>query len=105
MLQEPSGLMLAAFTTAANGMAVQSQRLDAIAASVASSGVAAAPAAPAGNGAQPVRIGALPVGDDALGSMVSMNEVALAYRLNAAVLATADDMLGTLLDMIPPDKR
>lgn len=97
--------MFPALSIAANGMAVQSQKLDAIAASVAANGVAATQAAPAANGAQPVRIGALPVGEDALGSMVSMAEAESAYRLNAAVLATADDMLGTLLDMIHPDDR
>jgi len=37
--------------------------------------------------------------------MASMREVETAYRLNAAVFATADEMLGTLLDVIQPENR
>jgi flagellar basal-body rod protein FlgC len=61
--------------------------------------------APAPSPASPVRIGSLPVGE-AIESLVSLKEVELAYKLNAAVIKTADEMLGTLLDMLdPPDER
>ena len=82
-------------------MAAQSQRVEAVALTVASLGASApagtmqvAPVAPVA----PVRIGALPVGDP-LESVVTLVEAQHAYRANAAVLGTATDMLDTLLDI------
>jgi flagellar basal body rod protein FlgG len=95
--------MLPALSIAANGMAVQSQRLDGIAAAVASTGATADTSANAPGGGAPVRVASLPVGDP-IENMVSMNEVESAYRLNAAVFATADEMLKTLIDVIQPGK-
>jgi flagellar basal body rod protein FlgC len=88
---------------AASGMAAQSRRIEAAARSIASMGTAQSNAAGA-TGAPPVRIGALPVGDP-IESVVTLIEAEQAYRMNAAVLKTADDMLGTLLDAVDPDEK
>jgi flagellar basal-body rod protein FlgC len=97
--------MLAALTIASNGMAVQSQRLEAIAASVAGTG-ATRSSGDSGAGPSPVRIGALPA-DGPIENMVSLKEAEMAYRMNAVVFATASDMLETLLDILdsPTDNR
>lgn len=95
--------MIQVFAIASNALAVQSQKLGEIAAAVASTGVTAqganAPERPS-----PVRIGALPVGD-AAESMVSLKDVELAYKMNAAVISTAAEMLDSLLDAVDPDQR
>jgi flagellar basal body rod protein FlgG len=88
---------------AATGMAAQTRRIEAAARSIAS--MALTPSAGTGvTGAAPVRIGALPVGDP-IESVVTLIEAEQAYRMNAAVLKTADDMLGTLLDAVDPDEK
>lgn len=101
--------MLPALTTASNALQVQSQRAAEIASAIATMGatpaVSAGGSAGAAAGTPPVRIGALPI-DDPTEAFVSLKEVELAYKLNAAVIKTADEMLGSLLDMLdPPDER
>ena len=92
--------MLQVFTIASNALLVQGRKLEEIAAAVASTG-----AKPQQTDApQPVRIGSLPVGDT-LEPMVSLKEVELAYKMNAAVIATADEMFDALLDAIHPDDK
>lgn len=93
--------MIQVFAIASNALAVQSQKLAEIATAVASTG-ATAPTTT--ERPTPVRIGALPVGD-AIENMVSLKEVELAYKMNVAVIATAADMLDSLLDAVDPDKR
>lgn len=97
--------MLQVFAIASNALQVQSQKLVEIASAVASTGAtpSSGPSAP-GAPSTPVRIGSLPVGDP-IESMVSLKEVELAYRMNAAVISTASDMFDSLLDAIHPDKR
>lgn len=99
--------MFPALTTASNALQVQSQRAAEIASAIATMGAAPAASAPGNAGAaastSPVRIGALPI-DDAQ-AFVSLKEVELAYKLNAAVIKTADEMLGTLLDMLDPAEK
>lgn len=95
--------MLNVFAIASNALQVQSQKLTEIATAVAATGATTSTPAPAPETSPPVRIGALPV--DAVESMVSLKEVELAYRLNAAVFAAADEMLGSLLDAIHPETR
>jgi flagellar basal body rod protein FlgC len=103
-----SPAMFSALTTASNALQVQSQRAAEIASAIASNGATVAPKSGASTtptSASPVRVGALPMGDT-LESFVSLKEVELAYKLNAAVIKTADEMLGSLLDMLdPPDQR
>ena len=96
--------MFPAITIATNALAVQSQKLSEIAHSVASIG-ATPPGAgtQAPDGAPPVRIGSLPVGD-AIESMVSLKDVEVAYRMNAAVVSTAFEMFDALLDVVGPEK-
>lgn len=48
-----------------------------------------------------VRVASLPVGDP-VESMVTLVEAENAYRMNAAVLEVASDMLDTLLDAFEP---
>ncbi len=100
--------MFPALTTASNALQVQSQRAAEIASAIATMGAAPAASAPGNAGAaastSPVRIGALPI-DDATQAFVSLKEVELAYKLNAAVIKTADEMLGTLLDMLDPAEK
>jgi flagellar basal-body rod protein FlgC len=100
--------MFPALTTASNALQVQSQRAAEIASAIASNGATASAQSSGANApapASPVRIGSLPVGDT-LESLVSLKEVELAYKLNAAVIKTADAMLGSLLDMLdPPNQR
>ncbi|MTD93323.1 hypothetical protein GIW81_03115 [Hyphomicrobium sp. xq] len=87
-------------STAANAMAVQSQRLEAVAQAIASTRptVGPAPGAPG----TPVRIGALPLGD-AIENITTLAEVELAYRANAAVIGTALVLIDTLLELVEPD--
>lgn len=94
--------MLQVFTIASNALLVQGRKLEEIAAAVASTGAKAAP--PKTEAPQQVRIGALPVGDQ-IEPMVSLKEVELAYKMNAAVIATADDMFDALLDAIHPEEK
>ena len=95
--------MLNAINTAANAMVVQSQKLDAIAQSIASIGATPPANGPQGNPATPVHIGALPLGD-AIETIVSLKEVELAYRMNAAVIGTALTMIDSLLEIVEPHK-
>jgi hypothetical protein len=92
--------MLNIISTAANAMAVQSQRLEAVAQAIASTRptVGPTPGAPG----TPVRIGALPLGD-AIENIATLAEVELAYRANAAVIGTALVMIDTLLELVEPD--
>ena len=94
--------MLQVFTIASNALLVQGRKLEEIAAAVASTG--AKPGPQQTDAPQPVRIGSLPVGDT-LEPMVSLKEVELAYKMNAAVIATADEMFDALLDAIHPDDK
>lgn len=89
--------MLQVFAIASNALLVQGRKLEEIAAAVASTGAKDNPAPAAGP--THVRIGALPVGDS-IEPLVSLKEVELAYKVNAAVIATADDMFDSLLDAI-----
>ncbi|WP_295558818.1 flagellar basal body rod C-terminal domain-containing protein [uncultured Hyphomicrobium sp.] len=93
--------MLQVFAIASNALAVQSQKLNEIAAAVASAGATPAPAT---ERPTPVRIGALPIGDSTE-AMVSLKDVELAYKMNAAVIETAAEMFDSLLDAIDPDDR
>jgi flagellar basal body rod protein FlgC len=95
--------MMQVFAIASNALVVQSQKLGEIAAAVAGTGATRSGAANAPDGTSPVRIGALPVGG-AIENMVSLKEVEMAYRMNAAVIATADEMFDALLDMIDADR-
>jgi len=97
--------MFPALAIASNGLMVQSQRAAEIASAVAGAGATMPPGAQtAAPGASSVRIGSLPVGDP-IESLVSLKEVELAYRMNAAVIATASDMLDTLLYAVRPHGR
>lgn len=97
--------MLPAISIAASGMAAQSERLEAVASAIAAMGATPpAEGTSSGSSGSSVRVGALPVGDP-LESMVTMREAELAYRMNAAVIATAGDMLDALLDAIDPPAR
>jgi flagellar basal body rod protein FlgC len=87
-------------STAANAMAVQSQRLEAIAQAIATPRTPAAPTS--GAPSTPVRIGALPLGDT-IENITTLAEVELAYRANASVLGTALVMIDTLLELVEPD--
>lgn len=89
-------------TIAAKGLATQSPRLEAAARSVASVG-AIRPARSGQASVGSVRIGALPVGEH-IQSIVTMAEVENAYRMNAAVMATAAGMLVPVVDLIPADE-
>ena len=94
-------MLLNVISTAANAMAVQSQRLEAVAQAIASA--PAPPAAPAqGAPGTPVRIGALPLGDT-IENIATLAEVEPAYRANAAVIGTALVMIDTLLELVEPD--
>lgn len=93
--------MLPALAAASNALLREGRRAAEIAAAVASPGAGAA--APAGSGAPPVRIGALPLGP--VESLVGLKEVETAYRLNAAVIRTADAMLEALFDALGPERR
>jgi hypothetical protein len=78
-------------------MAVQAQRVEAAAQTIASLGTtqpAEEPQSP------PVRIGDLPVGDSIEEAVVTLIEAQSAYRANALVIKTAADMLDTLLDTV-----
>lgn len=89
--------MLNAISTAANGMAAQSRRVEEVARSVASMGAGTSSGTSGDAPGGPVRIGALPAGDPTA-SIVSLIEAEQAYLMNAAVLVTAADMLDTLLE-------
>lgn len=95
--------MLHVISIASNALEVQTRKLDAIASAVAlSTGAPRRPDEP--ERPTPVRIGALPV-EGPIEAMVSLKEVELAYRMNAAVIETADDMLGSLLEMVDREQR
>jgi len=92
--------MFTAISIAANGLATQSKRIEAVARQIASMGETPSGETLGASGA-PVRIGALPVGDP-VQSMVTLVEAKMAYRMNAAVIAVAADMIDTLLDAYQP---
>jgi flagellar basal body rod protein FlgC len=97
--------MFQVFAIASNALLVQGRKLEEIAAAVASTGATRPDGgARTTDGTTPVRIGALPVGDP-VAPMVSLKEVELAYKMNAAVIAAADEMLDSLLDAIHPEDR
>lgn len=92
--------MLPVFAIAQNGLAAQLKKLEGAAMVVAVEGIKEAPKAPPSvEVASRVRIGVLPVGN-AMEGLVSMKEAEHAYKANAAVLSTADDMLESLLDAV-----
>ena len=92
--------MLPVYAIATRGLAAQLKKLEGSATVVAIEGIKQAPKAPpsveVGRG---VRIGALPVGNPVEG-LVSMKEAEHAYRANAAVFSTANDMFDSLLDAV-----
>lgn len=92
--------MFSIIATAANGMATQAQRIEAVAQEIAAIGTTPTPNQPEQQGG-PVRIGALPLGD-ATQSIVTLVEAEQAYKMNALVLATAVGMIDTLLDVVQP---
>ncbi len=85
---------------AASGLTAQSQRLEAVARSVASLGATQPASSEQVSVGTQVRIGALPVGATIEESMVTLVEAKHAYRMNAAVIETAGDMLDSLLDTL-----
>lgn len=90
------------FATAREGMARQSQRVEAAAQTIASLG-ATPPADDAQVAPSPaVRIGALPLGTTLEQAVVTLVEAEAAYKANALVVATAADMFDSLLDVIGP---
>lgn len=91
--------MLQVIAIASNALQVESRKLSEIASAVAGVGTAPAGAASGPERPTPVRIGALPL-EGPVEAMVSLKEVELAYRMNAAVIATAADMLDSLLDAV-----
>jgi len=91
----------AIFSTAARGLAIQSQRVEAVAQAVASMGATDPAAGTDDAPGTPVRIGALPLGD-AIESMVTLLDAELAFRMNVAVMETAADMFDSLLDAVSP---
>lgn len=97
-------VMLHVIAIASNALQVESRKLGEIAAAVAAPGTSAAATADAPARPTPVRIGALPL-DGPVEAMVSLKEVELAYRMNAAVIATADEMLDSLPDAVSPRER
>ena len=98
--------MLPALTIASNALQVQNQKLSAIASAVASQGVTLGDTNMRRYTIDipQVRIGSLPVGDE-VDNLMSLKDVELAYRMNAAVISTANEMAETLLDAVHPDKR
>jgi flagellar basal-body rod protein FlgC len=98
--------MLPALTIASNALQVQNQKLSAIASAVAAEGVTLGDKDmrrhPIDN--PKVRIGSLPVGDE-VDNLMSLKDVELAYRMNAAVFSAANEMAETLLDAVHPNKR
>lgn len=94
--------MFNVIATAASGMAAQSRRIEQAARDVATMGATQPTGGTQGASGSPVRIGNLPVGDP-IESVVTLVEAEHAYRMNAAVLATASDMLDTLLDTVDPE--
>jgi flagellar basal body rod protein FlgC len=94
--------MLNVISTAANAMAVQSRRLEAVAQAIASTRTTPPVGPTQGAPATPVRIGALPLGD-AIENIATLAEVELAYRANAAVIGTALVVIDTLLELVEPD--
>jgi flagellar basal-body rod protein FlgC len=98
--------MLPALTIASNALQVQNQKLNAIASAVASQGVTLGDTDMRRNNiiSPQVRIGSLPVGDE-VDNLMSLKEVELAYRMNAAVISTASEMAESILDAFHPDKR
>lgn len=96
--------MLPVYAIARNGLADQLKKLEGAAVVVAVESVKQAPKAPPSvEVGRSVRIGALPVGNPVEG-LVTMKEAEHAYKANAAVLSTADDMLQSLLDAVSGDK-
>lgn len=96
--------MLTVIATAAQGMAIQSRRIEAAAHAIASTGLGPAAAGGQEPGAPPVRVGSLPVGDLAA-NVVTLVEAKQAYLANVAVIAVASDMLDALLDIVHPDRK
>lgn len=96
--------MFSVLAIAANGMATQAERVEAAAQSVASQGVTA-PAERSQDTTSTVRVSALPMGGTMEESMVTLVDAQNAYRMNAVVFATADALLGTLLDTLGTDGK
>ncbi|WP_072391408.1 hypothetical protein [Hyphomicrobium sp. CS1GBMeth3] len=96
--------MLHVIAIASNALQVESRKLSEIASAVAATGPSAGGQTAPVDRPTPVRIGALPLGGP-LEGMVSLKEAELAYGLNAAVIATADEMADTLLEVFDRDTR
>lgn len=87
------------------GLAAQLKKLEGAAMLVAVEGVQqqAPKSPPTIEVSSGVRVRALPLGSP-VEALVSMREAEHAYRANAAVLSTADDMLASLLDAVGSKK-
>lgn len=97
--------MLPVYAIARNGLAAELKKLEGSAMVVAVESIQHAPKAPPSvEVASRVRIGALPLGNGPEG-LVTMKEAEHAYRANAAVFSTADDMLESLLDAVSGKKE
>jgi hypothetical protein len=80
-------------------MAVQGERLEAVAHVVSALG-ATAPAGTTHVAPAPVRVGTAPVDGHALQSVATLAEVKAAYEANAAVLETGTDLVAAFLDTL-----
>jgi flagellar basal body rod protein FlgC len=92
------------FATARQGMAIQAQRVEAAARTIASQGAtppASDPQPPPASG--PVRVGNLPVGDTVEEAIVTLVEAQRAYEANALVIKTATEMFDSLLNAVDHD--
>lgn len=92
------------FAIAREGMAAQSQRIEEAAQVIASAGATTPPGQTQSTAGTSVRIGDLPVGDTLEEAMVTLIEAQSAYRANALVIATAADMLDSLLDAVDSER-
>lgn len=94
------------FAIARQGLANQSQRVEAAAQTIASQGATPPPTEAQGPASAPVRIGDLPVsdsGDSVEQAMVTLVEAQLAYQANALVIKTATEMFDSLLNAVDHD--
>ncbi len=88
------------FATARQGMAIQAQRVEAAAQTIASLGATPPADAPPSEPTPPVSIGGLPVGNTIEEAMVTLVEAKFAYQANALVIKTAAEMFDSLLDAV-----
>ena len=89
--------MFPVLAIAAEGMSTQAKRIEGAAQAIARQGAGASGVSNEADTAPSLRVGTLPLGAGIEESMVTLIEAQHAYAANAAVVASADDMLGTLL--------